>query len=289
MNWTIGRSIPCEMRRVQKESSLEAGEPELLPGQRRGCSPAACQARWVLRVNQCRSESLVFGCKFQNIPQTVTNSILSKPSWTGGECCHPKGALQVWSISTSLLCRVPFWRSELRVQGSENSHCCEEKAPPPLHEEEMAVFVAVFGEPQGVVDCNKQSHCHRSQTLTGCVSWKEKTMETSKVVPPPLGEPPSPSHSSYPPKQHKAGLWGPGGTSQGSPGANQRFSLKGKKESSSFNLQSIRSAETDWGGGFWNAFYWKQNTIGVSCWTAWRKRGGCGVCVHWCPPSSLQP
>lgn len=30
-------------------------------------------------------------------------------------------------------------------------------------------------------------------------------METSKVVPPPLGEPPSPSHSSYPPGSTKRG------------------------------------------------------------------------------------
>lgn len=56
------------------------------------------------------------------------------------------------------------------MQGPENSHGCEEKAPPALCEEETAVFVAGFGEPQGVVECNKQSRCRGTQTLTGCVS-----------------------------------------------------------------------------------------------------------------------
>lgn len=166
MNWMTGRSIPCEARRIQKESSLGAGEPELLPGQGQGCSPSAGSSV----STSAAPKAFFFACKLQNILQTVTNVILSKPSRAGGECCHPKRALQVWSVSRSLLCRVPLRRSKLRVLGPGNSHCCEEKAPPALHEEEMAVFVAVFGEPQGVVDCNKQSHCHGSQTLTGCVS-----------------------------------------------------------------------------------------------------------------------
>lgn len=83
-----------------------------------------------------------------------------------------------------LHCQSSEWK-----RAGEQKLCCEEVGffPPPLslNREEMVVFVAVFGEPQGVADCNKQSHCHRSQTLTGCVSWKENIMETSKNLVPP--------------------------------------------------------------------------------------------------------
>lgn len=66
-------------------------------------------------------------------------------------------------------------------------------------------------------------------------------METSKVVPPPLGEPPLPSRSSS--------LLRHGGLRvAGTPGANPRASCKGgekkKRNPQPLNPRSIRSAET---------------------------------------------
>lgn len=236
MNWTIGRSIPCETRWSQKESSLEAGEPELLPVQRRGCLPAACQACRILRGNQHDSESfffVVFDANFR----------ISHKPWQMS-FSQSQAELEVNAVIPKELCKFGVSRGVcFAVSFSEDPSCeCRDRRtatavrkrpppPPPLHEEEMAVFVAVFGEPLGVVDCNKQSHCHSSQTLTGCVSWKEKTMETSKVVPPPLGEPPSPSHSSYPPRSTKQGCEDGAAHRRGAQGAPQRSSLKGKKRS----------------------------------------------------------
>lgn len=70
-------------------------------------------------------------------------------------------------------------------------------------------------------------------------------METSKVVPPPLGEPPSPSHSSYPPRSTKQGCEDGAAHRRGAQGAPQRSSLKGKKEVPSLDPPNISSAETD--------------------------------------------
>lgn len=64
-------------------------------------------------------------------------------------------------------------------------------------------------------------------------------METSKVVPPPLGEPPSP----LTPPPLPAAPSGAGRT--GLHIANQRCSWKGKKEITSLSARNISSAEMD--------------------------------------------
>lgn len=57
---------------------------------------------------------------------------------------------------------------------NENSHCGEEKAPPPPHQEEMAVFVARFGEPQGVVYCKKKEPLPRQSNINRMCFLKGK-------------------------------------------------------------------------------------------------------------------
>lgn len=49
---------------------------------------------------------------------------------------------------------------------------------------------------------------------------------------------------------------------------------------------SVRTAEIDWGEGFWNAFYRKQNNFGITvgCRTSWQSGGGGGCAwVHRLP------
>lgn len=112
------------------------------------------------------------------------NEYIPKESWEGwGSPRNLSSLCSSWNV------RAVSGRSRKRAV------CCKKVfSLLSLNGEEMDVFVAVFGEPEGVAGCNKRSHCHSSQMWTGCASWKEKTRETSKIfssLPPPSPKPPT--------------------------------------------------------------------------------------------------
>lgn len=165
MNWKTGRSIPCEPRQALWGSRLRAERGRWVPA---GSVPSAPRGAGSSR---CPSDE-----RFR-ISRECWQMASLKPSWTPDECFHPK-ELGKPGVSRGICSAASLRAPALRAVGAGARSAVRKRSaprPPPLHSEEMAVFVAVFGEPQGVVDCNKQSRCHGSQTWTGCVSWKEKT------------------------------------------------------------------------------------------------------------------